>query len=621
MNDKAIKVLLIEDNPGDARLIQEMVLQTDPSGFHLIYAQRLDEGLKRLKEDEFDVVLLDLGLPDSSGLDTFTRLYAAAPHLPIIAVTGLGDEATAVNAVRSGAQDYLVKGEIQGPLLVRAIRYAIERKQHEQVLDYLASIVEQATDSIIVTNFDYEIQYANQATEDLYGYSREELKGATPDFLNTEPMAEDAQENIYGKVASGEAVTWAGLKKRKDGSTFICESKLSPLLGKDGKLLAYIGIQRDITERRRMEEALRQERDKAQKYLDVAGVMLVAIDANQKVNLINKQGCEILGCPEEEIVGKNWFDNFVPERVRDEAVAIFDRLMAGEIDGVEYFENPVLTKSGGETLIAWHNTVLTDERGDITGVLASGQDITVRQLLWKKMVEYEELTKLKSDLLSMVSHELRTPLAIIKGYSTMLVDYARRLSTEEREEHLISIDKATDRLTELVDHLLDMSRMDAGLLKLDRASANISKVIEQAAAEAQLRAPEHNIVVHIRDRLPRVNIDAKRIRQVLDNLIDNACKYSEEGTEVTISARQEGQELVVSVADQGAGIPAEDLERVFDRMYRAEQRLTPKAEGLGLGLGLSICKGLVEAHSSRIWVESEPGKGSTFYFALPLGAE
>ena len=621
MNDKPLKVLLIEDNPGDARLIQEMVLQTDPSGFHLILAQRLDEGLKRLKEDEFDVVLLDLGLPDSSGLDTFTRLYAAAPHLPTIVVTGLGDEATAVNAVRSGAQDYLVKGEIQGPLLVRAIRYAIERKQHEQVLDYLASIVEQATDSIIVTNFDYEIQYANQATEDLYGYSREELKGATPDFLNAEPMAEDAQENIYGKVASGEAVTWAGLKKRKDGSTFICESKLSPLLGKDGKLLAYIGIQRDITERRRMEEALRQERDKAQKYLDVAGVILVAIDANQKVNLINKQGCEILGCPEEEIVGKNWFDNFVPERVRDETVAIFDRLMAGEIDGVEYFENPVLTKSGGETLIAWHNTVLTDERGDITGVLASGQDITVRQLLWKKMVEYEELTKLKSDLLSMVSHELRTPLAIIKGYSTMLVDYARRLSTEEREEHLVSIDKATDRLTELVDHLLDMSRMDAGLLKLERMSTSISKVIEQAAAEAQLRAPEHNIVVHIRDRLPTVNIDAKRIRQVLDNLIDNACKYSEEGTEVAISARQEGQELVVSVADQGAGIPAEDLERVFDRMYRAEQRLTPKAEGLGLGLGLSICKGLVEAHSGRIWVESEPGKGSTFYFALPLGTE
>lgn len=236
-----------------------------------------------------------------------------------------------------------------------------------------------------------------------------------------------------------------------------------------------------------------------------------------------------------------------------------------------------------------------------------------------KMFKYEELSKLKTNLLSTVSHELRTSLATIKGYSTMLLDYDRKLRCDEKREYLGAIDRATDRLTELVDHLLDMSRLDAGLLKLETEPTNISRLIMETVAEAELRAPKHKMVLNVRKRLPRVNIDAKRVRQVLDNLIDNAIKYSEEGTEVRVVAERVGSELRISVADQGIGIPAEELGKVFDRMYRIEQRLTPQLGGVGLGL--AICRGLVEAHSGRIWVESEVGKGSTFYFTLPIQSE
>jgi len=378
-------------------------------------------------------------------------------------------------------------------------------------------------------------------------------------------------------------------------------------------LLALI---RQVIERKHMELTIRQERDRAQKYLDIAGVMLVAIDAKHKVTLINKKGCEILRRCEEDIVGQDWFHSFIPERIRDKALVVFNDLMSGIINGAEYNENPVLTKNGGEVLIAWHNTALTDEKGKIVGVLSSGQDITERQLLWKKMVEYEELNKLKGDLLSMVSHELRTPLAIIKGYSTMLMDYGHRLKLEEKTEHLKSIDRATDRLTDLVEHLLDTSRLDAGLLKLAKSPTSIVKVIEQAVAEARFRTPGHNILISLKNCLPKMNMDAKRIRQVMDNLIDNACKYSEEGTDVVVSAHHEDDNLIISVADHGIGIATEELERVFDRMYRVEQRLS--AGGEGLGLGLSICKGLIEAHNGRIWAESKLRKGSTFYITLPL---
>ncbi|MEJ2040046.1 MAG: PAS domain-containing protein, partial [Desulfosarcinaceae bacterium] len=135
----------------------------------------------------------------------------------------------------------------------------------------------------------------------------------------------------------------------------------------------------DITERKRVEEVLRQERNKAQKYLDVAGVMMIALDARGMVTLVNQKGSEILGYPRAEVVGKNWFDHFVPERIRDTVRDVFVKLMAGEIEPVEYFENPVLTRSGEEKILAWHNTVLKDEDGRSSGTLSSGEDITERR--------------------------------------------------------------------------------------------------------------------------------------------------------------------------------------------------------------------------------------------------
>jgi K+-sensing histidine kinase KdpD len=234
----------------------------------------------------------------------------------------------------------------------------------------------------------------------------------------------------------------------------------------------------------------------------------------------------------------------------------------------------------------------------------------------RQLETLKELDQVRRQLLANVSHELRTPLTTIKGYSTMLLDYDRRLKHSEKQEYLSAIDRATDRLTELVDNLLDMSRLEAGLLKLEKAPISISKLLRETVTEARVWAPDHRIVLEVTKKLPRVSIDAKRIRQVLDNLIDNASKYSGQGTRVIVAARQAGQELMLSVADQGIGIPAEELPRVFAPMYRIRQRLTPEARGAGLGL--TICKGLVEAHGGRIWMESEEGKGSACFFTLPL---
>ena len=249
-------------------------------------------------------------------------------------------------------------------------------------------------------------------------------------------------------------------------------------------------------------------------------------------------------------------------------------------------------------------------------ILGNLMDITERKYLERKVIEYEEVNKLKSDLLATVSHELRTPLAAIKGYATMILDYYARLSTAETKDHIKSIDSSADRLTKLVDNLLDTSRMDAGLLILEKTQANIADLIKHAIEEATISATHHSIITQLGISLPRVYIDVKRIRQVLDNLIDNAFKYSPAETEIIISVKKTGHELLIGVVDQGRGIPPGELTSIFERMYRIEQRLTTGASGIGLGL--HVCQRLVEAHGGRIWAESTLGKGSKFQFTLPL---
>ncbi len=201
----------------------------------------------------------------------------------------------------------------------------------------------------------------------------------------------------------------------------------------------------------------------------------------------------------------------------------------------------------------------------------------------------------------------------------MMLEYDRRLKRQEKLGYIQAIDLAADRLAELIDHLLDMSRLDAGLLRVDRQPADIADIIRDAVAEAWLRSPGHKIKVRLSGKLPRLRLDPRRIHEVLDNILDNAIKYCGEGTGIVVGAEAGVGEVLISIADQGPGIPAGDLERVFDRMYRIESRLDPGPGGIGLGL--AICKGLVEAHGGRIWAESEVGRGATFYFTLPLSGE
>lgn len=237
-----------------------------------------------------------------------------------------------------------------------------------------------------------------------------------------------------------------------------------------------------------------------------------------------------------------------------------------------------------------------------------------------------ESDRLKDALLGSVTHELRTPLASIKAATSGLLQDDISWSPQERRELLESIDTSSDRLNHLVGNLLDLSRLEAGVAEPELdwrlMSDVVAATLDQLELSGQLRG--HIIRVDEPDDLPLVLMDQEQIQQVLTNLLENALKYSPDGSEIRISARAQGEWLEVSVSDQGIGIPKQEINAIFNKFYRVQQARLPWSAGrppIGTGLGLAICAAIVQAHGGRIWAESAPGHGSTLTFTLPISSE
>ena len=228
----------------------------------------------------------------------------------------------------------------------------------------------------------------------------------------------------------------------------------------------------------------------------------------------------------------------------------------------------------------------------------------------------QELDNMRTEFLANVSHELRTPLAVIKGSANSLLQPDVIFDESTRQYFLQSIDKDADTLTRLVDDLLMMSRLEAEALEVKRKPYKITEVVESIKDRLDNLTVKHQLQINITDDIQSVNIDDLRIGQVLTNLVENAVKFSGDNTTILIEAKGNGKEIIVSVDDEGSGIPPELHMKIFERFFQGNGRTTGRRKGTGLGL--AICRGIVEAHGGKIWVESQPNKGARFNFSLPL---
>lgn len=255
--------------------------------------------------------------------------------------------------------------------------------------------------------------------------------------------------------------------------------------------------------------------------------------------------------------------------------------------------------------------------------LDQATSVIERARLRREAMQVELLQRtdaLRAALLSSVSHDLRTPLSSIKASASSLLQEDVQWSEEERRSFAATIERQSDRLNRLVGNLLDMSRIEGGAVKPEKEWYPIGELIYDVLDRMRPQLQGREVKVDIPDQLPPVELDYLQIDQVLTNLIENALRYTPQESPIEVRAWVNGSDMLVSVADRGPGVPVDDLERIFDKFYRVSETPRRVAQIIGSGLGLAVCRGLVEAHGGKIWAENREGGGAIFQFTLPLAA-
>jgi len=502
----ALRVLIVEDSPTQAKLLN---ISMKRLGIDVEWLGTLGAVLMRLKEPGIDVVLLDLSLPDSTGLETFHRLHALNLSVPIVVLTGLDDQRVALEAVKSGAQDYLVKGRASDDSIVRCLRYAVERNRIELALRETERrtrlIIENSLDAFLSIDADGEIIDWNLQAEKTFGWKRNEAIGKHifdligPSLLKGKQI--ENLEQVIGKDSAGMLNKRQQIRAlHKDGHEFPVEYGFFRI--NDGDDYIYCSFVNDITERLELEQKRRQ---------------------------INEE-----------------LERRVQERTAE------------------------LQRSNEE------------------------------------LHQFAKIT----------SHDLQEPLRSIEGFAQLLVKRYKDKFDKDAADFIEFILDGTKRMEQLIQAVLAHSRIGMDE-HTGSASTDVNSVLKEVLANLSQSIAESHATFNI-GSMPTVAVERSQLIQLFQNLISNAIKYTGANEpKISISAELNVKEWLFSVQDNGIGIDSRYAERIFDMFAR----LHGHTKYSGTGMGLAICKKIVTTHGGRIWMESEVGKGSIFFFTLSAYAK
>jgi two-component system, cell cycle sensor histidine kinase and response regulator CckA len=614
-------VLLIEDNEDDAYLIGELFTDRGVSDIQLEWVDQLGLGLARLNESKIDLLLLDLSLPDSHGLETLDKIKAKAPDLPIIVLTHLDDEVTAVKAVRKGAQDYLVKGNSVGVLLVRAIRYAIERKQSEKAVrdseSRLRTIVNTAHDAVIGMNAKGMITEWNPRAEVIFGWPRGGALGQKlSDLIIPLRYREAHERGLQHFLSTGEGTVLnqcmelTGL--RRDGAEFPLELTISAV--KHGESYVFNAFLSDLTDRMRAEEI----RVRLASIVESSEDAIISTTLDGVVTSWNRGAERTFRYTAHETVGKKIDCLIPPDRLREES-QIIERVKDGE--HVTHFETVRRRKDGKDINIALTISPIEDAMGTVMGFSKIARDITEQKGLERQLRQSQKMEGV-GQLAGGIAHDFNNLLTVINSYSDMVLGELNASSLFVRNG-LEQIKEAGHRAALLTRQLLLFSRqqvLEPKVLDLNEVVSNIAKLLRRLIGE------DITQVLCLSPTLGRVKIDPGQIEQVIMNLAVNARDAMPEGGQLTIETEnieldnayarkhvsvQPGPYVMLAVSDNGCGMDADTQARIFEPFF------TTKEPGKGTGLGLATVYGIVKQSGGNIWVYSELGKGTTLKIYFP----
>ena len=543
-------ILLVEDNPGDARLLKEALRDfnhTPP--FELIHVDRLALGIERTKQERFAAVLLDLSLPDAKGLEAVVRMHQEARALPIVVLTGLDDNSVALEAVRAGAQDYLIKGEIDGKLLVRSLSYAIERKRLQ----------------------DETQRHLERIT------ALKDINAALTSTLELPTVVNILHDKVHGLMP--DVVATVRLRNRETG-------EFEPLAGKNLDEQAW--------------------KEAAQRWAGDGTISNLIIRSRSPLRVVDLQS---------------------DSRIQD-------RELLREHGLTAYLGIPLLSNDEVLGLIAFFakgHGAFSDEETEFLSALAGQAAAAIRNsqvhgAIKNLASDLERANHVKDEFLGIMSHELRTPLNVARGYVEML---QTGFFGELPAEQLQALDKvAAQHRVQLgmVNNILNVIAMESEV-----AAAHCeSLVLRDFFDEIQSAYPQPldgkvQFRWDIAHDLPTIRSDKTKLQYILQNLINNAVKYTPEGS-ITVSAKLESASdglgsddpnasLALAVADTGVGIEEEFISVIFEKFSQVDSSTTRIHEGIGLGL--HIVKRCTELLHGKVKVESRPGQGTIFTVTLP----
>jgi len=398
------------------------------------------------------------------------------------------------------------------------------------------------------------------------------------------------------------------LEDKLIGVIYVFRTRDSAFSANDRQVLSSFADQAAIAVRNAtLYQRLLEEKRRLNAIIENSADGVLIMDAQCRIQTINHALAEITGWTPEQARGQpcqrvialrnqqgiNICETGCPLR----ALSTSDKLQV---------EGDIIRHDGRRTTVSITYSLLYDDEGTLVNIIGNVHDVT----------RFREAEEMKAMFISVISHELKTPVALIKGYASTLRREDAQWDHETVLESLAIIEEESDRLDRLINNLLEASRIQAGTLKLELSDVYIPKLAAKAVKRFRGQTTKHDLQLDFPADFPPLLADEERLQEVFYNLISNAIKYSPQGGTIRVGGRVHDDYVELFVSDEGLGIPADKQQRLFEPFYRVDSGLGRRTQGVGLGLFL--CRAIIEGHGGRIWVESTPGQGSTFRFTLPL---
>ena len=598
LSEPVFNILLVEDNPGDVVIVKEL-LKITGLNFNLTNVKSLRETISTCSQNEFDVILLDLGLPDSIGIDTLIKAGNCTEQSPVIVMTGLDDEDIALESLRVGAQDYLVKNRLTSDSILRSIKYGIERKkiedlQKRHILQF--AILSSATESIT-------------RCEDIPSIYKITCQKINSLITTANAIAIEFDDHTTFRISYFDwLVPWIEKIKSLTGFDFT-----NPVFHLDNFEMKLLDLFKDGN------------------LHEIKGGLNEIFDGNLKPSISSQLG-KLIGINKIYAIGFKKAENFYGgtvifsmDIIKDNDIKIIETISSEASLNIHKMTiERELRKSENRfrKLSEELDLIVKDRTKDLEFAnfqlqLELVDRILAQEALKTSETQLKELNATKDKFFNIVAHDLKNPFTSLLGSSELLYKNIHRMDKDTIKKLAIILNDSAKSGYAILENLLDWSRSQAGLIRFNEERVNIKNLIDENIINQELFSSnkEIEILSEVKDEF-FIFTDKNMVNTIIRNLLSNAVKFTYRKGKILVSATIISNEVVVAVKDTGVGIPKENIEKLFRIDTKLSSPGTENEQGTGLGLKLS--KEFVEKLGGKIWVESIENTGSEFKFSIPV---